>query len=295
MSETQYNVELVNADNDTLTVSNRDETLPLWSKQLFVLSLLLLAFVFTLQGVGIIDVSRKPKNSLLPTTKTISVGGLRCEEPVWNMGAVDSVENPTLSHEFALTNVSNEPVTIIKIHSTCGCIVADGYDSELPPGGSTKIRVEMQLPTVPQRFHKSLAVAIGEKHTKVLPLDVVGETMPNCSLHSAPSAINFGTINVSETKERVIQVVRYDFSPIDLDSVSVSENDIPCRFDIEKQLDGNKLVIKVRLTGTSDASQTAQVNDGKIIQVGLNVKTKSKNYPDLTIPVFVSFPGSSVD
>jgi hypothetical protein len=50
------------------------------------------------------------------------------------------------------------------------------------------------------------------------------------------------------------------------------------------------------LTSTSDASQVTQVNGGETIQVGLDVKTKSKNYPDLTIPVFVSFPSfSSVD
>ena len=189
---------------------NRETVQAIWTRRLFALSLVLLGTTFLLQGVGVL---RFPEHEPAKAKqKPVRAGGLRCDEPVWDFGSVDSVKSPRLTHEFVLVNESKETVTIKKIHSTCGCMVAEGYDKELTPGGSTKLRVDVQLPPTPGDFNKNLAVQTSES---VVPLRVVGEIMANSSLFSTPAIINFGVIKSGELKERTVKVFRRDGSPVD--------------------------------------------------------------------------------
>ena len=186
-----------------------NSTLSKWTRLLFALSLVLLGVTFTLQGLGIVTFPAKEEK-----IKPVRAGGIRCDEPIWNFGAIDSVKNPRLTHEFILVNESKETVAIQKVHSTCGCMVADGYDKELEPGKSTKLKVDVQLPPTPGTFHKSLAVQLEGQKPAVLPLEVIGEQIANSSMFSVPARVNFGAIYPGETKERIVQILRYDLSPV---------------------------------------------------------------------------------
>ena len=178
-----------------------------WTKRLFFLSFVLLGTTFLLQGIGVLQFPEQAKTKQKP----VRAGGLRCDEPIWNFGSVDSVKKPRLSHEFVLVNESNETVTIKKIHSTCGCMVAEDYAKELTSGGSTKLRVVVDLPSTPGSFNKNLVV---QTNKGVLPLNVVGEMEANSRLYCVPAKVNFGAIQRGETKERTVQLLRYDLSPV---------------------------------------------------------------------------------
>ena len=211
---------------------------------MFALSFVLLGTVFALQGVGVIQ-SPEPAEA---KQKPISAGGLRCDEPVWNFGAVDSVSNPRQTHEFVLVNESKETVSIKKVHSSCGCMVADDYDKELPPGGSAKLRVNLQLPTVPQPFGKDLAV---ETNKGVLPLGVVGRVTANSGLYSIPARVNFGEVRREEVKERIVRLVRYDLSPIQSLELRCPEY---IEYAVERPIGTGGVVVKLRFTPDSIVS-----------------------------------------
>ena len=248
-----------------------------WTGRLFVLSFVLLGTVFTLQGVGVLrflepaEVKQKPVRS----------GGLRCDEPVWSLGSVDSVKNPRLSHEFVLVNESKETVSIKKVHSSCGCMVADDYDKELSPGGGTKLRVDLQLPTVPQRVRHDLAV---QTETGILPLEVVGEVAANSALFSVPAVVNFGIVEHGERCERTVRLFRYDFSPIDF--VGIDSNSELVTYTVEKMED-NGFSITLVIAVKADDAHTGYFEDM------LEVITSNTGNPSFLLPVRVELIASS--
>jgi hypothetical protein len=269
-----------------LSPQNQQDTFQMiWAKRLFVLSLVLFGIIFALQGVGILEFPAAPAKAQHVPAKPIRVGGLLCQEPVWDFGLIDSIKNSRLSHEFTLVNESKETVTIQKINSTCGCMVAEGYDKELFPGKSTKVKVIVQLPPTPQLFHKSLEIHINKG---VVTLDVVGEIAANKNLYSLPEKIDFGIIQPGETKERIVQVFRHDLSDILHDSISVNieGESIFGKCKVVDFVDRYKLIINIQISTLGECLHPSYV-DGRIV-----IKTKNP-YSELIIPVCVRISGSS--
>jgi hypothetical protein len=244
----------------------------IWAKRFFVLSLVLLGIVFSLQGVGIIGF---PVTSQQKQIKPIRAGGLLCQEPIWDFGSVDSVKNSRLAHEFILVNESQETVTIQKIHSTCGCMVAEDFDKKLLPGKSTKIKVNVQLPPTPQLFHKNLAVQI---NSGVLPLDVVGEIAANSSMYCVPAKVNFGIVHQGEIVKRTVQILRYDLSSIEIIKCEGS-NAMFGVFDKKTNDQGN--VVFINITLKADKCKAGFYTEYILVQ------TTNKINSDFCIPITV--------
>ena len=240
----------------------------IWVKRLFVLSFVMMGVTVLLHGIGVFQLLDGSEAKQSP----VSAGGLRCDVPVWDFGGIDSVRNPRLSHEFVLVNESNKTVSIRRVHSSCGCMVADDYDRELPPGGSTTLRVELQPPTVPQRIRYDLEVQTG---TGILPLEVRGEIIPNSSYVSVPTVINFGTIQPGETKERSVRIVRYAFSPIHL---SRAECDLP-------GIKGEFVSISAHETKLVVVFNADLQEQPRRIETALYLFSADKAEPELRIPV----------
>ncbi|GHT23051.1 hypothetical protein FACS189419_06470 [Planctomycetales bacterium] len=198
-------------------------------------------------------------------------GGLLCENIVWNFGSRDSDGTNRISHEFILLNESKEPVTIKNVQSACGCMVAKDYDEKLQPGKSTKIRVEVQLPSMPGPFNKNLAVQVGGEF---IPLYVVGKISANPSLHCVPNKVNFGTVRPGETKERSVQVVRYDLSPLTLQELE----GLPQGFSVEAvQEQKHKIVLKIKLKADTLPAGQCEKN--------IKIFSSDKEPQTLNIPV----------
>ena len=265
------------SDNSKETESN--STLSKWTRLLFALSLAMLGVTFVLQGFGIVQFPVKEEKERI---KPIRAGGIRCDEPVWNFGAMDSVKNPRLTHEFILVNESKGTITVQKVYSSCGCMVAEGYDKEFEPGKSTKLKVNVQLPPTPGTFHKSLAVQLEVPKPAVLPLEVIGEQIANSSMFSIPAQVNFGIVHPGETKERSVQIFRYDLSPILFENAIESGEHLV--YQIEPMETHTEHKIKLRVYLTADESMpTGQFKEF------VTVKTKHSEVAELKIPISVLF------
>ena len=247
---------------------NREDIQAIWAKRLFALSFALFGVTILLHGIGVFQLPEWSQSKQQP----VRAGGLRCDTPVWDFGEIDSVKNPRLSHEFVLVNESKETVTIQKVHSSCGCMVAEDYDKELPPGKSTRLHVELQLPTVPQRFGKELAVETGKG---ILPLGVVGKIAPNSSYLSVPTLINFGTVNPGEAKERSVKIVRYDFSPIHLSRAECDLSGIECEL---VSVSANETTLVVVFNADTQEQP-------RNIETAIYLFSADKTEPELRIPV----------
>jgi hypothetical protein len=156
-------------------------------------------------------------------------------------------------------------------------MVAEDFDKELTPGKSTKIKVNVQLPTTPQLFHKNLAV---QTDKGVVPLDVRGEIAANSSMYCIPAKIDFGEIRLGETKERRIQIFRYDLSQIQFEKVEGQPKEIVC--EIVDYLEP-KVTISVRLI-------VEQTPLGQL-ETAVTIYTSHKVFPKLKIPVIAYVVG----
>ena len=179
-----------------------------WTKRML---LLLLAIA----GVNIILYGTTMKESEGENVRyRVEAGGLVCEDAVWRFGEINPAVSSRLTHRFTLKNETQKTVRIEEVKSSCGCMVAAGYDKELAPGASTGVEIAIKLPPTPGPFSKDSSVLIAGNPPAILPLRAVGTVKPNPSMHTAPERLNFGTIKPGELKERSFQVVRYEFSPI---------------------------------------------------------------------------------
>jgi len=222
---------------------------------MYVLSFVLLGTVFTLQGVGVIQSPEPDEDKQRP----VRAGGLRCDKPVWNFGSVDSVRNPQLTHEFVLVNESKETVLIRRVHSSCGCMVTGDYDRELPPGGSTRLRVDLRLPTVPQRVRHDLAV---QTDKGILPLEVVGAVEANSGMFSVPAVVNFGIVKQGERRERTVRLFRYDSSPIDFVGIESRSEAVSY---VAERAENNARSVTLVISVQADGSHAGRFEDVVVV------------------------------
>jgi hypothetical protein len=120
-------------------------------------------------------------------------------------------------------------------------------------------------------FHKNLAI---QTNIGVLPLDVRGEIAANSSMFCVPAKVNFGEIGLGETKERKIQIFRYDLSHIQFEKVEGQQKEI-----VSEMIDcaEHKVTISVRLIAE-------QLPLGQL-ETAVIIYTSHKFFPELKIPV----------
>jgi hypothetical protein len=154
-------------------------------------------------------------------------------------------------------------------------MVAEDFDKELTPGKSTKIKVNVQLPPMPQSFYKNLAI---QTNNGVLPLDVVGEIAANSNMYCVPEKVNFGTIKKGEIKERLVRIARHDLSPIKLKNVVNNCLEIkPEPYNMRNKND-NIITLKIRL-------QSNQLSLVGRFDTNVLVCTFDESFQNLNIPV----------
>ncbi len=144
--------------------------------------------------------------------------GLACEDPVWDLGEVDSTRSPMLSHTFRLSNRSEESIEIKEVASTCGCLVAEGYRRSIAPGGTTDIEAKLRLTPTPGALRKELLVKAGSSSDNVLVLRIQAEVKLNASLLASPRLVNFGSVVRGKKVGRTVVVSRHDQTPVRLQS-----------------------------------------------------------------------------
>ena len=203
--------------------------------------------------------------------------GLICSEPIWDVGLVDALRTPTLSHVFTLTNASRKALAIREVRPSCGCMVADGYQRTLLPRASTPVTAHLAVPPLPGPFHKELAIAVQQEGIRWLTLQVVGGVYANGSMYSIPKQINFGAIAPGGTAERTIKVFRYDGTPVKLVRASTGSKALSCSCAADDASAGVVQTIRLRM-GNGDLPPGPWAGT-------VTVHTADKHFPTLAVKV----------
>lgn len=98
--------------------------------------------------------------------------GLVCEEPVYDYGTVAASNG--VEHSFLLTNTGTEPVKILKLRKTCGCVATVASKMDVEPGGSAEIQVRVSLKGRSGAQSKTVYVQTNSRESQILKLEVRG-------------------------------------------------------------------------------------------------------------------------
>jgi hypothetical protein len=113
--------------------------------------------------------------TILLSQELLLAGPLHCDAPIKDFRKVE--EGRLVTHTFTVKNMSDGPVFVKRIFSTCGCLVSSRKQFTLGPNGSTDIPIEFNTSGYGGRkFEKDIAIFFDEaEQEKIFRLKIKGE------------------------------------------------------------------------------------------------------------------------
>lgn len=177
----------------------------------------------------------------------ITVGGVTCSAPTWNVGGIDPQKKRRQEHTFTLQNDTDKAIPITEVKPDCGCVVAEDGPRQIPPNGSVGIKVSFNATPAPGGFRHAVLVKLGSAEPTNFFLKIRGTILPNSGLVALPASLDFGRLAKSETKEQTIRVQRYDFSRVAV--TKLTSNLQGCKLESRQAPDGMAILLSVTLGG----------------------------------------------
>lgn len=103
------------------------------------------------------------------------------KEEVFDFGIVE--EGTKVSHSFEFTNVGDEPLTILRVNTTCGCTTPEWTKEAIAPGEKGKIDIIFDSTGRPGKTVRPVYIQSNAQQQEGKPgaryeLELVGEVKP---------------------------------------------------------------------------------------------------------------------
>lgn len=162
----------------------------------------------------------------LITAVCLLSGVLHFEVLNWDFGTIDEKDG-SVWHTFACANVSNKPVVITQVSTSCRCVSADYPRGTIDPGEVFEFKAKLDPAGLGGPVSRSLTVHAGGEHTTItLKADVVpsgdGEF---CRFRMCPELraeareVRFGYVPRGRSETRLLRVKNVSSKPVDLHKV----------------------------------------------------------------------------
>lgn len=187
------------------------------------------------------SVTALSQNTSQPEDKVVSF-----DTKTHDFGDVLITDGP-LSCKFVMTNISNNPIVIHNVVSSCGCTVPDYDKKPIEPGKSTTIEVTYSNDQGPYPFNKTITVYVSGVNRPVV-LKIKGEVHDRqktleelYTVKMGPLAVRSNTVSMGyiaqgrrksedgEIANMTNQPVKVTVAADEAVSVSISPNPIPAR------------------------------------------------------------------
>lgn len=93
---------------------------------------------------------------------------VRWDKIVWDFG--DVTYGADCSHTFNFKNVSDKPVTINAVNTSCGCTRAGSTEEPVMPGKTGNVTARYNNNTIPGPFSKTVTVSLDNAETIILTI-----------------------------------------------------------------------------------------------------------------------------
>ncbi len=144
---------------------------------------------------GETEITFEAKNQKLPRVKVA--------EPNFKFGAMQ--RGTTMSHEFEILNIGEAPLKLKGGATSCKCTLSEVSETPVPPGGSTKVKLQWSAKSDNGPFRQTATIATNDPLQSSLELSVDGSIMSASGVE--PSDVAFDRIAVGESKSAQVYVM----------------------------------------------------------------------------------------
>ncbi|HVT30925.1 MAG TPA: DUF1573 domain-containing protein [Lacipirellulaceae bacterium] len=125
------------------------------------------------------------------------------QQPHYDFGTMQ--RGTSKSHEFLVQNVGAAPLKLRNGGTTCKCTMSQVPESAIPPGGSTKIKLEWKAKVDQGPFRQTATILTNDPTQSQVELSVDGQVLPISGVE--PPDFLFDKISVGETKSAHVYVM----------------------------------------------------------------------------------------
>jgi hypothetical protein len=202
----------------------------------------------------------------------VVAGNLRCPDPLWNVGMIDTPGNVKLSHEFTLYNTSpTDQLEITEVRATCGCLVVN-KPPPIDPLGSCALPVVLSAPAVPGEFRQQLTVV--QKHAAPLQLMIVGGRIVPNRLVANPPSVNFGKLKRNSRAMQRLVLERSDGTALHIEKVVAIA---PALQTTIERLSNERTAVTV------DLDTSAAFSSGDVFRSTISIKPENGSEIDVSV------------
>lgn len=198
---------------------------------------------------------------------------LVCDAPGLDFGIAR--ETQTVSRTFLLRNTGDAPVTIERVHHTCGCTTSAATRPSVPPGESEPLTVTFDLKG--RRGVQRRAVYVFWNSPDGLPLQLMLTGKVVADIEIEPAGAFFVTVPPQGTLERRVRIHDPAGSrPFHIAGVTCADSRFTTR--IETGVEGRDYRLVVASAGPREAGE---------IKATVSVTTDHPEHPVLDVPVYL--------
>jgi hypothetical protein len=133
------------------------------------------------------------------------------------------------THEFIIRNSGNAPLELNRGATSCTCTVSDFEESEggggpkiVPPGGSTKLKVQWRGKGSGGPFRQQASVFTNDPRRPQIAFEVEGTVVPTFS--AVPPTVTLSKLAASQSEQAIVKVFTFGAEPPRVDSLAVEDD-----------------------------------------------------------------------
>ena len=198
----------------------------------------------------------------------------RPQEFVYDFGSVAA--GHIITHGFTLTNGFNDSVEIKRIEPSCSCTVASSGKRLLGPHESTEVSVTLDTKGLRGHFGKGCRVLYCCRGLDYITSITLKGTIVS-DPRVVPSHLDFGTIEIGTTVQKVIEVTgfRQDFTVLRVDNSR--DLDVQCSRVCETPLPRYHIRVALTVDSTAGHGRT---------EYSVRLTTNDGTRPIIEVPVY---------
>jgi len=135
------------------------------------------------------------------------------------------------AHEFLIRNSGDAPLELTRGATSCTCTVSDFDESEgggggpkiVPPGGSTKLKVQWRGKGSGGPFRQQASVFTNDPRRPQIAFEVEGTVVPTFS--AVPPVITLSKLATSQAEQAVVKVFTFGAEPPRVDSLTAEDEE----------------------------------------------------------------------
>lgn len=127
------------------------------------------------------------------------------ESDIHDFGAMDA--NSSNKYDFVFYNKGNGPLKLTKGETTCKCTLANVDETEIPPGGQSKVTIEWTAKGMTGGFRQSATILTNDPDHPRVTLTVNGRV--TAVVRSSPPEVIFSRLSAGETGNASVRIFGY--------------------------------------------------------------------------------------